>query len=408
MRRNIASFSAPFFLVILALAAAWKWPDGKLPGRNAAEAAFLAVLPFLPYAALGLSLLLGIRWWRKGVVLYALWLGFAYWLVGMAPGALGLRPVSGPFGMLNLITPINLLLFSSLDGGWKQRKAGTLIIVVLSVEAMAALLWIHPWGAKWMGQTPFLIVGAVWDSLPKLLISCGVWSGVLATLLLRAIVARDAIFVGFFGSAVCIPAADLLGRSPHLTALFFFTAGLVLLAAMMESFHRLAYVDELTGLPGRRGFNEMVNRLGRRYVVAMIDIDHFKKFNDRYGHKTGDQVLRMIGVRLNEIGGGARTFRYGGEEFTAVFPGKTVEGAMTHLERCRRSIESTPFMVRAAKRSPARGAGRGSAGGRSVKVTVSIGVAGTEGGVRSPWEVVKAADKKLYTAKRTGRNKVAA
>jgi diguanylate cyclase (GGDEF)-like protein len=77
---------------------------------------------------------------------------------------------------------------------------------------------------------------------------------------------------------------------------------------------RTPYIDELTGLQGRRSLNETLYNLGRKYAIAMIDVDHFKKFNDTYGHKTGDQVLKMIAYKLERISGGAKTFRYGGEE----------------------------------------------------------------------------------------------
>ena len=82
----------------------------------------------------------------------------------------------------------------------------------------------------------------------------------------------------------------------------------------------------------------------------MIDVDYFKKFNDTFGHKTGDQVLKMIASRLGKISGGAKTFRYGGEEFTAIFAGKAVEEAISHIEDFREAIGSTPFVVRDCKR----------------------------------------------------------
>jgi len=75
-------------------------------------------------------------------------------------------------------------------------------------------------------------------------------------------------------------------------------------------------------LPSRRALIERLPSLGRRYTVAMVDVDHFKNFNDTYGHDAGDQVLRMVASRLGEVSGGGTAFRYGGEEFTILFPGK--------------------------------------------------------------------------------------
>jgi len=152
----------------------------------------------------------------------------------------------------------------------------------------------------------------------------------------------------------------------------------------------------------------MLLNLGKKYTIAMIDVDRFKKFNDTYGHKTGDQVLKMIASRLGKISGGARTFRYGGEEFTAIFAGKSIEEAVAHVEGFRKAVETTPFAVRGRERRkktpPSRGKKSGSSR-KQAKVTVSIGLASPDGQTADPQMVIKAADKKLYKAKKSGRNR---
>jgi GGDEF domain-containing protein len=171
----------------------------------------------------------------------------------------------------------------------------------------------------------------------------------------------------------------------------------------------MAYVDELTGLQGRRSLNETLLNLGSKYAIGMIDVDHFKKFNDTYGHKTGDQVLKMIAVHLSEISGGAKTFRYGGEEFAAIFPGKSLDEAEFHLERYRKRIEETPFVVRGKRRRKGNAKSRGKSNAanlKNVQVTVSIGVAAPDKKNTTPEKVIKAADKVLYKAKKAGRNRV--
>ena len=152
----------------------------------------------------------------------------------------------------------------------------------------------------------------------------------------------------------------------------------------------------------------MLLNLGKKYTIAMIDVDRFKKFNDTYGHKTGDQVLKMIASRLGRISGGARTFRYGGEEFTAIFAGKSIEDAVSHVEDFRKAIETTPFDVRGRERRRNNANKRGKKSGftrKQVKVTVSIGLASPVGQAANPEKVIKAADKKLYKAKKSGRNR---
>jgi diguanylate cyclase (GGDEF)-like protein len=172
----------------------------------------------------------------------------------------------------------------------------------------------------------------------------------------------------------------------------------------------MAYVDELTALPGRRSLNEELLNLGKKYAIAMIDVDNFKKFNDQYGHKAGDQVLKKIASKLKSMTGGAKVFRYGGEEFTAVFPGKGLEEALPHLEVYRRLIRYDPFVIRGKdrqKKSAENRSKNGSQNQKRVTVTVSIGVAASGKESAAPEEVLKEADRALYKAKRAGKNRVA-
>ena len=177
--------------------------------------------------------------------------------------------------------------------------------------------------------------------------------------------------------------------------------------SLIETWHGMAYGDELTGLPARRALDEALARLSGTYAVAMVDIDHFKRFNDQHGHDVGDQLLRMIGTRLSEVGGGGRAFRYGGEEFAVLFPGKDAKEAFEHLEALRRSIEASPFTVRGPGRPTTKPQPVPTARGRRhVAVTVSIGVANSDGSDGPPEDVVHAADQALYRAKHAGRNRV--
>jgi diguanylate cyclase (GGDEF)-like protein len=188
----------------------------------------------------------------------------------------------------------------------------------------------------------------------------------------------------------------------------FSTAGLILVAAVIETSHGMAFRDDLTGLPARRALNEKLPQLGNRYSVAMLDVDFFKKFNDRYGHDVGDQVLRMVAARLELVDGGGKAFRYGGEEFAVIFPEKSVEEVLPYLEKVRGQIEESPFTIRSKHRPENKpdnpGAKEGSR--EKVTITVSIGVAGYNGGNIGAEEVLKAADHALYRAKGAGRNQI--
>ncbi|WP_460046641.1 GGDEF domain-containing protein [Pseudomonas sp. S2_H01] len=184
---------------------------------------------------------------------------------------------------------------------------------------------------------------------------------------------------------------------------------LMIASAVAHEAYQMAFRDELTGLPGRRALNERMQRLGRSYVLAMSDVDHFKKFNDTHGHDVGDQVLRLVASKLSKItNGGGRAYRYGGEEFALVFAGKTLEECMPHLEVIRETIANYSIHLRNPDSRPQddqQGRQRRAGSQAStVSVTVSIGVAERQPEHRNPEEVLKAADQALYAAKGAGRN----
>lgn len=199
---------------------------------------------------------------------------------------------------------------------------------------------------------------------------------------------------------------------PGISDLMLSLAGLSLIVSMMRAGYELAYRDELTGLPGRRALNERLESLGRRYVIAMLDVDHFKKFNDTYGHDSGDDVLKMVAKHLAAVGGGGTAYRYGGEEFCIVFPGKDAASCRPFLEALRatvaayemqlRDIQNRPQSAKAAKER--RGRRAKNRNGKTVSVTISIGMAAQNGGTVPAEEVIQAADAALYVAKSKGRN----
>jgi diguanylate cyclase (GGDEF)-like protein len=207
---------------------------------------------------------------------------------------------------------------------------------------------------------------------------------------------------------------------------YFAASVLILAASIIETSYALAYRDELTTLPSRRAFNDALLRLQPPYSIAMVDIDHFKRFNDTYGHDTGDQVLRLVAAKLARVTGGGDAYRCGGEEFAILFPGKTTKEAFDHLEDLRATIESASFHARGNDRRQTprgpdrrtqRSRGRANAGrairqlaatpsSAGLSVTVSIGVATSGTNEVDPASVIQAADKALYRAKDAGRNRV--
>jgi diguanylate cyclase (GGDEF)-like protein len=220
--------------------------------------------------------------------------------------------------------------------------------------------------------------------------------------------------VGLVGAlAGAFVACEWVG-TPGAFGAFMSAAGIILLVAVLQESHRLAFRDELTGLPSRRALEERLSGLGPMYTVAMVDVDHFKQFNDTHGHAIGDQVLKLVATRLAEIDGGGTAYRYGGEEFCVLFVERTLDHALPHLERLRNDIEHYRITVRSARRPRdmesgtklrATGAGRSGAD-KPLSVTVSIGVAQRDDVLAKPALVIRAADEALYRAKNTGRNKI--
>lgn len=178
-----------------------------------------------------------------------------------------------------------------------------------------------------------------------------------------------------------------------------------LLAVVVDSYF-LAYRDELTALPSRRALNQLALSLGRKYTLAMLDIDHFKKFNDTYGHDIGDQVLKLVASKLAQVKASGKVFRYGGEEFTIVFSGKTTEQALPALEAVRQAVEDYKIVIRQEQRKTKQArTNKKSSENKTVSVTISIGLAARASKL-SFEQTLKLADQALYRAKKSGRNKV--
>ncbi len=164
----------------------------------------------------------------------------------------------------------------------------------------------------------------------------------------------------------------------------------------------LAIVDGLTGLNNRRYLDNHLKILfdraavrGRPISICMTDIDRFKLVNDTYGHDVGDEVLREFAARIRStVRGADLACRYGGEEFVVVMPDTSMELATSVAERLRAIIEDKPFHVRSID--------------RELSITASLGIATSSGAFGAPDELLKQADRALYEAKHTGRNRVVA
>jgi diguanylate cyclase (GGDEF)-like protein len=290
---------------------------------------------------------------------------------------------------------------------------GSLRWIALIVIEVAGVAWLAYWGQGHFGMENdgWIAIFDHWAlrAPPVPLVGRVAFAAAFAAAVWRAYPRFLALDVGKAGSlAAFFIACWWIDRFGAFAA-FMTAAGGILLVAVMQESYRLAFRDELTGLPSRRALDERMRALGARYTVAMGDVDHFKKFNDTHGHDTGDQVLRLVAARLAEVGGGGRAFRYGGEEFTVLFPDTSLKDALPHLDAVRKAIEDYRMAIRGDDRpksqrkgSKLRGDGQTD---ETLSVTISIGAAAPKAGMK-PSEVIKAADEALYRAKQGGRNRV--
>ena len=390
------SFLAGGILVL----AAWVLAAAGLPSAQ------MPVVGVLPELLACLAVVLAWRFRRGRLAVAALTIALVNWLVrGPLSGATGEVEPGMLQAALAMLLPINLGLLALLRDGPLPRLG-----VLVHLGAVAAQPWLVALVLKsFEGSSSPLAPAAQWLELAR---APQAW--LMAHLV--AVVITAVMFAvrrgSFEGSLLWVLAASALAfvasSEVDRAALLMAAAQLVLLVGLVEDSYRLAYHDELTDLPGRRAFNDAMRGLNSSFALAMVDVDHFKKFNDRFGHDAGDQVLRMVADELGKVGGGGRAFRYGGEEFALVFPGRTPTEVVEHLETTRRALAARSFVVRSEKRprKKPKSLPSSASGSRGATITVSMGVAGPSGRRLTPEDVLRAADRALYRAKGAGRNRV--
>ena len=301
-----------------------------------------------------------------------------------------------------LLLPLNLLIIVFLKERGIVSRAGRKRLAIGAVQVIAVAALCLPFMAKAAEflERPFLPHEiSDWSHLsqPALLGLILCTAIIMIPLIRRYRAVESSLLWALISSFVALR----FGVSNHLSGIFFATGELAILVALIETSYSMAYLDELTQLPSRRALNEALMKLPETYTIAMLDVDHFKKFNDSYGHESGDQALRLVASRLARIAGGGKAYRYGGEEFSVVFPGKPSDEVYVFLDRMRKIIEQSTFTVRGTER---RGKRRVRGGKKQTNVTVSIGVASTSADQFTAAEVLRIADQALYKAKAKGRN----
>lgn len=385
--------------VLLLLFAIWFFPALSI----------FAVLPFpeTAYLALGIVSLLALLMRQTEWLYWLAFLGTHFAISQYSMTQVDLTSTTfNTLTVLPLLSAILMLLLAVMPKPLLRKPAGMLLL--LTGPALLLVSLVLPVGA-WLSalQLPPIVMQPLaselfltWFHGWFLLIIVGIW------LIHINLTPRHPMQWGQFSVGLATMASLMLSARPELAGWCMVAAALVILLSLAFQMLHLAYIDELTQLPQRRALLSHLNRLGRKSAVCMLDVDHFKKFNDTYGHDVGDQVLKLLGAILGEVKG-VSAYRYGGEEFTLVFSHNNRELLEEKLEEVRQTVAEYPLVIRQPNRPNQAELGKSQRGNtrteKTVNVTISLGCCIKQKG-EPPLQLLKRADEALYAAKKAGRN----
>lgn len=399
---NMLHALLPSAAILLAAA----WLERQLRDFSAAQ---LAVVEWLPPLLLATALALALRFTRGRIFFALLNLLLGYAALRWYAPASAIFPGVVIFACVALFLPLNLIASQYLDergtrAVWRQTRfivlsLQILFVIVVAEARLEPLAYLFTWQVFDAEQLD-------WTAIPQpalLALIIGLFLS-YGRMHAEPTLQRAAFFAAMLALAMALQGGD----SPATVVAWFAAAGPILGIAVVRESWNLAYIDQLTELPGRRALEEALQKLDNPHAIAMVDVDFFKKFNDTYGHHVGDEVLRMVAFQLRDVGGGGKAFRYGGEEFTLLFPGLGAKEAKPFLETLREQIADARFEIRqrGRRREEHEESRRQAPATGPISVTISIGLAESNDKLGRPAAVLTAADKALYRAKKRGRNRV--
>jgi diguanylate cyclase (GGDEF)-like protein len=364
-------------------------------------------LPWFPHISLGLACIIAWQFGRSRLV----WLGIILFVAIQSINPTWLANEALIQGRFSFVILALSWLMLSKDKGFSPRNLAPslLIIAVLAIFSgwllplLSALPQIHHWlltpATAWLFD--------FWPTLYQWYSATEVFLIIASSLVAFTYSVKHinnsqiALLLSWFSYLYVSTQRDY--NLDYLMVSVF--AVIIALAVIKDSFS-MAFKDELTGIPSRRALMQKVETLGRKFTLVMSDIDHFKKFNDSYGHDVGDEVLKLVASKLSKVSGGGKAFRFGGEEFVLLFVGQTPEQVLPHIEAIRVLIADYDIALRAQPRPPKapKSKPRFPAKDKIVKVTTSFGIAQRTKTHSEFEDVMKQADIALYSAKKAGRN----
>lgn len=402
IRKFIFSISLPATIILVALLAQHSsitLPDNLRP-----------VATLLPYLFIFTGMVLSWVFHHSREFHILLLSGSTYWLIqntSLVENGNNIN-IYLLYGLVCVLLPINITAISLLSERGIINFHGLKRLAVLVLQAMF-VYWLSQADIRQLGllfEFKFIELAFIkQNTIPH--VAQVIFALCLAYLLIKTFLQPGLLLAARSSVLISLWLSLNVFNESYTAILWFSIIGITLLAAMVLNSKQLAYLDELTNLPSRRALKQYLATLGKHYSIAMVDIDHFKKINDKYGHDIGDQVLRRLASYLRKVQGGGRAFRYGGEEFTIVFAGKDLDESFLFTDHLREVIANNPFIIRNNKRPKQRPEKPVKIPPiKEIKVTISVGIAQRSDLLLTTDEVIKVADDNLYKAKRKGRNQV--
>lgn len=399
----VISFALLLFPVVIM--AAWRNP----------QILFELVSRF-PFALLIGVGFMGYRLEQRRVIFVASAFALAFAYLRFPPLWLVVHPLSERVAVVSFALPIALIGLFLCQEKWLRKRefmigAGAMVLLPLIFFSWGTFshwrLMSIPmgWNFRFLFWHSALSFTAVFLSL--FLVNPYTWN--------KDIFAKD---FRTFCTVALLPvlySVEMLGTSLVLAedasiklALAFASSSSLLAYGSFRLYWLKGFRDELTGILNRRALNDKLLHLNKGYAIAMADIDHFKRFNDSFGHAQGDTVLRLVTRHLASVEN-ASVFRYGGEEICLVFENCDAETAAKKMEVLRESLSLRDFRVRAPERLRILTSFRDREKqdkAPALNITFSVGIASHKNEKDRPEEVLMAADGALYKAKALGRNRV--
>jgi diguanylate cyclase (GGDEF)-like protein len=363
----------------------------------------------LPYAVLVFGLLL--CWLldhsRIGLSLLVFFIGDQAFLAIPGSSDIRIQLSDSILQLAGFLIPLNLLALNLVrhDGIFSRTTLLWIIFILLEATVAGWLVYFHPTMTGAALNIAFLPPAlTTWSHLTQpAMLAMG---SALTLQVTHAHMTDSEIEKGFVWAYIAVLIALYSFQVGWEPRPFLALAGLIIVMSLMQASYRSAFRDEITRLPGPRAFEMASQRLGRRYSLAIVEIDQLKEINNHYGRGVADQILALVAKTLIRAGGKGKVFAHGGEHFLVLFPATSPQNALVSLERIRKAVEAACFVMdhRKLVRGVRRPISLSDSASEDLSLTVSIGLCGTDHGVVMLPGIVKTAYEAVHGATSEGGN----